>query len=77
VEAETTDGRTLAARCEHSKGSPENPLTRAQIEEKFRIYARGRLPAAHIDEVIGTVARLEDLKSTRGLMDLLRVIDGT
>jgi 2-methylcitrate dehydratase PrpD len=72
VEADTTDGRTLAVRSEHSKGSPENPLTRAQIEEKFRAYAKGRLPAAHIDEVIGIVARLEDLESTRRLMDLLR-----
>jgi 2-methylcitrate dehydratase PrpD len=75
VEADTTDGKTLAARCEHSKGSPENPLTRAQIEEKFRIYANGRLPAAQIDEVISTVARLEDLESTRRLMDLLRVVE--
>ena len=73
VEAETTDGKTLAVRCEHAKGSPENPLTRAQIEEKFRIYANGRLPAAQIDEVIRTVSGLEDLESTRRLMDILRV----
>jgi len=72
VEAETTDGRSLTARCDHSKGSPENPLTRAQIEEKFRIYAKGRIPASQIDEVIATVARLEDLKSARRLMDILR-----
>lgn len=72
VEAETTDGKTVNVRCEHSKGSPENPLTRAQIEEKFRTYANGRLPAAQIEEVISTVARLEDLKSTRRLMDILR-----
>ncbi len=73
VEAETTDGKTLSVRCEHSKGSPENPLTRAQIEEKFRVYAKGRLPAAQIEEVIATVARLEDLKSARRLMEMLRV----
>ena len=74
VEAETTDGRRLAVRCAHAKGAPENPLTRAQIEAKFRIYATGRLPATHIDEVIGTVARLEELESTRRLMDMLRVM---
>jgi 2-methylcitrate dehydratase PrpD len=72
VEADTIEGKTLTIRCEHSKGSPENPLTRAQIEEKFRTYAKGRLPAVQIDEVIGTVAGLEDLKSTRRLMDVLR-----
>ena len=75
VEAETTDGRKLAVRCEHSKGSPEYPLTRGEIEEKFRVYAKGRLPAAQIEEVIATVARLEDLKSTPRLMDLLRTDD--
>src|SRR5687768_4838354 len=77
VEAETTDGKTVSVRCEHSKGAPENPLTRAQIEEKFRTYAKGRLPAAQIEEVISTVAKLEDLKSVRRLMDILRVEDKT
>jgi 2-methylcitrate dehydratase PrpD len=75
VEAETTDGRRLSVRCEHSKGSPENPLTRGEIEDKFRTYAKGRLAAAQIEEVIATVARLEELKSVRRLMDILRVED--
>jgi 2-methylcitrate dehydratase PrpD len=72
LEVETTASKTIAVRCEHSKGSPENPLTRGQVEEKFRIYAKGRLPAAQIEEIIGTVARLEDLKSARRLLDMLR-----
>jgi 2-methylcitrate dehydratase PrpD len=72
VEAELADGKTLSVRCDHPRGSPENRLTRAQIEEKFRAYARGVLPAGHVDEVISTVARLEDLKSARRLMDILR-----
>ena len=75
VEAQTTNGKTLTVRCEHSKGSPENPLTRAQVEEKFRIYARSRLPAAQIEEIIGSVGRLENLGSTRKLMELLRAGD--
>ncbi len=72
VEAVTADGRTFAVRCDHPRGAAENPLTRAQIEEKFRTYARVRLPAAHIEQIIGMVARLEDIPSARGLMDLLR-----
>lgn len=72
VEAQTADGATVAVRCDHPRGSPENPLTRAQIEDKFRAYAKGRIPAAHVEEAIGAVARLEDLKSARRLMDLLR-----
>jgi 2-methylcitrate dehydratase PrpD len=75
VEAELADGKTLSVRCEHPRGSPENRLTRAQIEEKFRTYARGVLPPAHVEEVVSTVARLEDLKSARRLMDILRAGD--
>jgi 2-methylcitrate dehydratase PrpD len=46
VEAQTVDGRTISVRCDHPRGSPENPLTRAQIQEKFRTYARALLPGA-------------------------------
>ena len=72
VEAEMADGRTVKVRCDTPRGSPENPLTRAQIEAKFRTYAKGVLAPARIDEVVTTVARLEDLSSAGKLMDLLR-----
>src|ERR1051325_6769177 len=35
VEIEMTDGKVLSARCEHPRGSAENPLTWAQIEGKL------------------------------------------
>jgi 2-methylcitrate dehydratase PrpD len=73
VEIDTVDGSLLSARCEHPLGARENPMSRAQIEQKFRTYAEGFLPDAHIAEVIGAVDRLEDFGSIRRLMDLLRV----
>jgi 2-methylcitrate dehydratase PrpD len=72
VEAELTDGRKLSVRCEHPLGSPENPLTRKQIEGKFRSYAKALLPAARIDEVITAVTQLENLGSVAKLMTMLR-----
>jgi len=72
VEAELADGRTIRVRCDTPRGSPENPLTRAQIEAKFRTYARGRLADKRIDEVIDAVAHLEDMPSVAKLMGLLR-----
>ena len=72
VMAQTAGGKALTVRCEHSKGSPENPLTRGEIEDKFRVYAKGRIPAAQIEEVIAAVAHLEELKSASRLMDLVR-----
>jgi len=75
VQAETIDGRTIEVRCDTPRGSPENPLTRAQIEAKFRTYAMGRLSSGRIEEVINAVARLEDLPNVRNLMNMLRFTD--
>jgi 2-methylcitrate dehydratase PrpD len=72
AEIELTDGSRLSARCEHPRGSPENPLARAEIEAKLRTYAPERISAAAIEEVVRSVDRLEDLASVRRLMDVLR-----
>jgi 2-methylcitrate dehydratase PrpD len=72
VEIEMADGKKFASFCEHPRGSFENPLTREQIEAKFRTYAKGVIADAHAEEVIATVSRLEELSSVRRLMDLLR-----
>ena len=72
VEIEMADGAKYAAKCQHPRGSPQNPLARAQIEHKFRTYAKGVISDAAAEEVIASVSRLEDLGSVRKLMDLLR-----
>jgi 2-methylcitrate dehydratase PrpD len=72
VDLEMADGTTLTSHCKHPRGSFENPLSSAQVEDKFRTYAAGRISAASIDGVIDVVNRLEDLPSTRTLMDLLK-----
>jgi 2-methylcitrate dehydratase PrpD len=72
VEAEKTDGSTITVRCDHPRGSPETPLTRTQVEGKFRACAKSRLSDATVEEVIAVVSRLEDLESTRRLMDMMR-----
>jgi 2-methylcitrate dehydratase PrpD len=72
VDITLTDGATFSARCEHPLGAFENPLSRAQVEQKFRTYAAGVLPDAHVADVIKAVNRLEDFGSVRRLMDLLR-----
>jgi 2-methylcitrate dehydratase PrpD len=72
VEIELADGQVLKARCEHPRGSFENPLSRAQVEDKFRTYAKGRLGAARVEEVIAAVSGLENLGTARKLMELLR-----
>jgi 2-methylcitrate dehydratase PrpD len=72
AEIEMSDGSKLSARCEHPRGSPENPLSRAQIVDKLRTYAPDRISAGAMDEVVRSVDRLEDLASVRRLMEVLR-----
>ena len=73
-ESRYRDGR-LARRCRRAasirSGSFENPLSRTQIAQKFRTYARGVLPDANIAEVIDAVEQLEDFGPVGRLMDLL------
>ena len=76
VEVELAGGRTLTARCVHPRGSLENPLSRAQVEDKFRTYAPERLSASAIDAIVEAIDRLEETGSARTLMDLLRQAPG-
>ena len=71
VEVETAGG-TVSARSDHPRGSFENPLSRAQLEDKFRTYANGRIAPTRIEEVIEAVTRLEELPSACKLMEMLR-----
>lgn len=75
VEAAMTDGSVLTAHCTHPRGAYENPLSRAQIEDKFRTYAKGVLSASQAEEVIAAVTRIEELSSVRRLTDLLRAAE--
>src|SRR5712691_8700361 len=72
VDVELADGKTISVRCDHPLGAPENPLSRAQVETKFRSYAEGRLSGAQVDDVVAAVVRLEQQGSARTLMDMLR-----
>jgi 2-methylcitrate dehydratase PrpD len=66
------EGATFKTRCDHPRGSPQNPLSRAQIEGKFRTYADGVLSPSTIAGTIDAVANLEKLGSVRKLMEMLR-----
>ncbi len=72
VDVVMDDGATLSARCEHPLGSPENPLPRARIEQKFRDCAAGVLPDADVADVIRAVDGIEEFGSVRKLMELIR-----
>jgi 2-methylcitrate dehydratase PrpD len=73
VEAHMKDGRIASAQCNASKGTPENPLTGAEIADKFRRAAAGRLSESKIRIVLDAIAHLEHQRSVRPLMQALAV----
>jgi 2-methylcitrate dehydratase PrpD len=72
VSFELKDGSKIDKRCDFPRGSAENPLSRAQIESKLRTYAKDRVSAGAIDQIIAMVNGLETLGSVRDLTKLLK-----
>ena len=78
VDVEMKSGVILSARCDEPKGTPENRMTRADIETKFRKganttnSAKGGLDTARVDNILDAITRLEEMPSVRTLMDALR-----
>lgn len=72
VEVQTTDGRTVVDRRAVPKGDPGDPLTRAEIEGKFRTASAGVLSPAAAEQALGLLRDLERLDDVRRLLVLLR-----
>jgi 2-methylcitrate dehydratase PrpD len=66
-----TDGRSVTVEAADPIGSPQKPLSDAQVEAKFRNCARNavrRLSDASVDAVLATTERLETLAGARELL---------
>ena len=51
VNLTTTDGRTFTKQLDYPKGDPRNPLSDAEVEEKFAALAEGVLSDGGAEEV--------------------------
>ena len=71
VEFELKDGTKLVKRCNSPRGSAENRLARAQIEDKMRTYAQKRIGKAAVERIIASIWALEDVGSVRDLMQMM------
>ena len=58
-----TDGRTLEKHVEHAIGSLARPMSDADLEAKFRKFAKGILSAGETDALIKLCWEIEKLKS--------------
>jgi len=71
VKITTTDGRSFEKQIDYPKGDPRNPLSDAEIEEKFDALAAPVLSPERMRQVKDAVWNLERQPSIRGLMALL------
>jgi 2-methylcitrate dehydratase len=71
VHIDTTDGRSFDKQLDYPKGDPRNPLTDAEVEEKFAALADGVLSKAAQQRVKDAVWSLERVGSVSELMALM------
>src|SRR2546426_3292311 len=72
VNITATDGRTFSKQLDYPKGDPRNPLTDAEVEEKFAALAEGVLSAGAQKKLIDAIWSLEKVGSASKLMALMR-----
>ena len=65
------DGRRLERRVDQAKGQPQNPLTEAELETKFRDCAARVLPLDRIEPVLTAVRALETVADVSVVSRLL------
>lgn len=71
----TSDGRTFEKQVDYPRGNPNNPMTDADIEEKFRALTGGVMDKAAQDRVIAAVNGLDrahDLSEFTAAMTVTR-----
>lgn len=66
-------GERKTVRVEYHRGHWKNPMTDAEMEEKFRGLARKQLPAARVDDLLRHLWALEDMEKVGALVEMTRV----
>src|SRR5690348_5059143 len=72
VHIDTTDGRSFEKQLDYPKGDPRNPLTDAELEEKFSALAEGVLSGNAQKKLKKAIWNLEKSDSVSRLMRLMK-----
>jgi 2-methylcitrate dehydratase len=72
VNLTTTDGRTFTKQLDYPKGDPRNPLSDAEVEEKFAALAEGVLSEGAQKKLKNAIWNLEKVGSVSKLMALMK-----
>ena len=72
VNLTATDGRTFTKQLDYPKGDPRNPLSDAEVEEKFAALAEGVLSEGAQKKLKNAIWNLEKVGSVSRLMALMK-----
>jgi aconitate decarboxylase len=72
AQARAADGRSWEQYVEQRRGSPQHPLSRAEIERKFRRTAGSALSERTVEQAIDVIFNMESADDVRRLTALLR-----
>jgi 2-methylcitrate dehydratase PrpD len=72
VTLRTKSGQTYIREAQHAKGSPEFPMTEAELKGKFTECAREALSADAADRALAQIEGLEKVDNIRSLAETLR-----
>ena len=75
IVAHLKDGSERVAVISHSKGTAENPMTEAEIRDKFLLLAGRRLSAERCMQIATDVSRLEQIADVCEITKLLRTAE--
>ena len=64
------DGRTVTESVEHATGAPDNPMSDAQLESKFRTLSHRVLSQSQADELLAALWALDSADDVTGVMAL-------
>ena len=73
LEVKLRDGRNASVEVGYAKGHARNPMSQAEVEEKFRCLTRGVLAAGKSTGLISAVRALEQLSDIAAITDLLSI----
>ena len=74
VDIDLVDGRRVSGRADFGKGSPANPMSDAELSDKFRQCAAwGRVSSERAEAILATLWRIESVADINELTRLLGV----
>ena len=66
-------GQRKSVRVDYHRGHWKNPMTDAEMEEKFRSLARRQLPPGRVDNLVRQLWALEEMPKAGALVEMTRI----